>query len=185
MKLLERQGRRLVLTDVGRTVLRYADDIFRTGRELQRAVKGLPTGQRLRLVAGVVDVIPKRMAALLLAAGRRTRTRTSTLVCREGPLPQLLAALALHELDVVIADVPASEEVKVKAFNHRLGDCGDDVLRGAAHAHLKKGVPALARRARRRSCPSQGTALRRALEAWFDANGLARRSPASSTTARS
>ncbi len=40
VKLLERQGRRLVLTDAGRTVLRYADDIFRTGRELQRAVKG-------------------------------------------------------------------------------------------------------------------------------------------------
>ena len=66
VKLLERQGRRLVLTDVGRTVLRYADDIFRTGQELQRAVKGLPTGQRLRLMAGVADVIPKRMAARLL-----------------------------------------------------------------------------------------------------------------------
>ena len=56
VKLLERQGRRLVLTDAGRTVLRFADDIFRTGRELQRAVKGLPTGQGLRLVAGVVEV---------------------------------------------------------------------------------------------------------------------------------
>src|SRR5512146_2898555 len=61
-ELLERRGRGLVLTDVGRTVLRYADDIFRTGREMQQAVKGLPTGQRLRLVAGVADVIPTRMA---------------------------------------------------------------------------------------------------------------------------
>ena len=107
----------------GRTVLRYADDIFRTGRELQRAVKGLPTGQRLRLVAGVVDVIPKRMAALLLQPAVDAHPDL-TLVCREGPLPQLLAALAIHELDVVLADIPASEEVKVKAFNHRLGDCG-------------------------------------------------------------
>ena len=104
-------------------MLRYADDIFRTGRELQRAVKGLPTGQRLRLVAGVLDVIPKRMAALLLQPAVDAHPDL-VLVCREGPLPQLLAALAVHELDVVIADVPASEEVKVKAFNHRLGDCG-------------------------------------------------------------
>jgi LysR family transcriptional activator of nhaA len=170
VKLLERQGRRLVLTDAGRTVLRYADDIFRTGRELQRAVKGLPTGQRLRLVAGVVDVIPKRMAALLLQPAVDAHPDL-VLVCREGPLPQLLASLAVHELDVVIADVPASEEVKVKAFNHRLGDCGTSFFAAPSLAHLKKGFP--------RSLqgvpmllPAPGTALRRALEAWFTAEGI-------------
>jgi LysR family transcriptional activator of nhaA len=170
VKLLERQGRRLVLTDVGRTVLRYADDIFRTGQELQRAVKGLPTGQRLRLVAGVADVIPKRMAALLLQPAVDAHPDL-VLVCREGPLPQLLAALAIHELDVVIADVPASEDVKVKAFNHRLGDCGTTFFATARHAHLRNafprsldGAPAL--------LPAPGTALRRSLEAWLEARGI-------------
>jgi LysR family transcriptional activator of nhaA len=167
VKLLERQGRRLVLTDAGKTVLRYADDIFRTGRELQRAVKGLPTGQRLRLVAGVLDVIPKRMAAVLLQPAVDAHPDLS-LVCREGPLPQLLAQLALHELDVVIADVPASEEVKVKAFNHRLGDCGVTFFAAAKHAHLKKGFPKSLAGAPA-LLPSQGTALRRALETWLDA----------------
>lgn len=170
VKLLERQGRRLVLTDVGRTVLRYADDIFRTGRELQRAVKGLPTGQRLRLVAGVVDVIPKRMAALLLQPAVDAHPDLH-LVCREGPLPQLLAALAVHDLDVVIADVPASEEVKVKAFNHRLGDCGTTFLASAKHAHLKKGFPRSLQGAPV-LLPTQGTALRRAIDAWLVASGL-------------
>jgi LysR family transcriptional regulator, transcriptional activator of nhaA len=170
VKLLERQGRRLVLTDVGRTVLRFADDIFRTGRELQRAVKGLPTGQRLRLVAGVADVIPKRMAALLLQPAVDAHPDL-TLVCREGPLPQLLAALAIHELDVVIADVPASEEVKVKAFNHRLGDCGTTFFAAAKLAALRKGFPRSLQGAPA-LLPSQGTALRRGLEAWFDATGI-------------
>ncbi|WP_242343258.1 transcriptional activator NhaR [Anaeromyxobacter terrae] len=171
VKLLERQGRRLVLTDVGRTVLRYADDIFRTGSELQRAVKGLPTaGQRLRLVVGVVDVIPKRMAALLLQPAVDAHPDL-TLVCREGPLPQLLAALALHELDVVIADVPASEEVKVKAFNHRLGDCGTSFFAAARHAGLKKGFPRSLQGAPV-LLPSPGTALRRSLDAWLDGLGL-------------
>jgi LysR family transcriptional activator of nhaA len=170
VKLLERQGRRLVLTDVGRTVLRYAEDIFRTGRELQRAVKGLPTGQRLRLVAGVVDVIPKRMAALLLQPAVDAHPDL-VLVCREGPLPQLLASLAVHELDVVIADVPASEEVKVKAFNHRLGDCGTTFFAAPKHAHLKKGFPRSLQGAPV-LLPSPGTALRRALEAWFTAVGV-------------
>jgi LysR family transcriptional activator of nhaA len=170
VKLLERQGRRLVLTDVGRTVLRYADDIFRTGRELQRAVKGLPTGQRLRLVAGVVDVIPKRMAALLLQPAVDAHPDLH-LVCREGPLPQLLAALAVHDLDVVIADVPASEEVKVKAFNHRLGDCGTTFLAAAKHAHLREGFPRSLQGAPV-LLPTQGTALRRAIDAWLAAAGL-------------
>ena len=170
VKLLERQGRRLVLTDVGRTVLRYADDIFRTGQELQRAVKGLPTGQRLRLMAGVADVIPKRMAARLLEPAVQAHPDL-ILVCREGPLSQLLAALAVHELDVVLADVPASEAVKVKAFNHRLGDCGTTFFAAPRLAHLRKdfprslhGAPAL--------LPSEGTALRRALDAWLSGLGL-------------
>lgn len=170
VKLLERQGRRLVPTDVGRTVLRYADDIFRTGSELQRAVKGLPTGQRLRLVAGVLDVIPKRMAALLLQPAVEAHPDL-VLVCREGPLSQLLASLAVHELDVVIADVPAPEEVKVKAFNHRLGDCGTTFFAAPRHAHLRKGFPRSLHGAPV-LLPSLGTSLRRALDAWFGANEI-------------
>jgi LysR family transcriptional regulator, transcriptional activator of nhaA len=170
VKLLERQGRRLVLTDVGRTVLRYADDIFRTGHELQRAVKGLPTGQRLRLVAGVADVVPKRMAALLLQPAVDAHPEL-TLVCHEGPLPQLLGALAVHELDVVIADVAASEEVKVKAFNHKLGDCGTTFFAARPLAHVKKGFPR-SLQGQPLLLPAQGTAFRRSLEAWLDAGAL-------------
>lgn len=171
VKLLERQGRRLVLTDVGRTVLRYADDIFRTGRELQRAVKGLPTGQRLRLVAGVADVIPKRMAALLLRPAVEARPDL-VLVCREGPLPQLLALLAVHEIDVVLADVPASDDAKVRAFSHRLGGCGTTFLAAPRHASLRRGFPGSLAGAPV-LLPSPGTALRRALDSWFGEIGVA------------
>ncbi len=170
VKLLERRGRRLVLTDVGRTVLRYADDIFRTGRELQQAVKGLPTGQRLRLVAGVADVIPKRMAGLLLAPAVEAHPDL-TLVCREGPLPQLLAALALHELDVVLADVPASEGVRVRVHNHALGTCGLTFFAAPRLAHLRRGFPASLEGAPL-LLPTEGTALRRGLDAWLEARGL-------------
>ncbi len=170
VKLLERQGRRLVLTDVGRTVLRYADDIFRTGQELQRAVKGLPTGQRLRLMAGVADVIPKRMAARLLQPAVDAYPDL-ILVCREGPVPELLAALAVHELDVVLADVPVSEAIKVKAFNHRLGDCGTTFFAAPRLAHLKKDFPRSLRDAPA-LLPSEGTALRRTVDAWLAGLGL-------------
>lgn len=169
-KLFERQGRRLVLTDVGRTVLRYADDIFKTGRELQQAVKGFPTAERGRLVVGVLDVIPKRMAALLLQPALEAFPHLS-LVCRERPLRELLAALALHDLDVVLADVPAPEDVKVKAFNHRLGDCGTSFFAAPRLAGLRKGFPRSLQGAPA-LLPAEGTALRRALDAWFAANQL-------------
>jgi LysR family transcriptional activator of nhaA len=170
VKLLERQGRRLVLTDVGRTVLRYADDIFRTGRDLQQAVKGLPTGTRPRLVAGVADVIPKRVAARLLQPAVDAFPDLA-LTCREGPLPQLLAALALYELDVVLADVPAGEGVKVKAFSHELGGCGMAFFAAPRLAHLKKGFPrSLA--GQPLLVPAEGTAVRRALDGWLDEQGV-------------
>jgi LysR family transcriptional regulator, transcriptional activator of nhaA len=171
VKLLERQGRRLVLTDAGRTVQRYADEIFRTGRELLRAVKGLPTGQRLRLSCGVADVIPKLVAERLLRPAVET-VKDLTVTCREGPLPQLLAALALHELDVVLSDAPAPEDIKVRAFSHRLGACGVTFVAAPALATALRrkfpasldGAPAL--------LPMEGTSLRRALDAWFEAHGV-------------
>lgn len=169
VKLFERRGRRLALTDVGHSAMRYADEIFRTGRELQLALKGMPTGERMRLVAGVTDVIPKSVAERLLAPA--LKIEQIRLVCREGPAPQLLAALALHEADVVLSDAPAPENVKVRAFSHRLGDCGLSFLAAPALAGLQRrfpesldGAPFL--------LPAEGTAMRLHLERWFDEHSI-------------
>ena len=165
-KLFERQGRRLVLTDVGRTVLRYAEDIFRLGNELKNVVNGIPAGQQLRLAVGVTDVIPKLVAERLLQPAFET-SPDLRLTCREGPLPQLLASLALHELDVVLADAPSSEPVSVRSFNHLLGKCGVSFFAAPRLAHLARGFP--------RSLdgaplllPSESSSVRRSLEIWFD-----------------
>jgi LysR family transcriptional activator of nhaA len=169
-KLFERQGRKLVLTDVGRTVMRYADEIFRLGNELKNIVSGMPTGQQLRLNVGVLDVIPKLVAEQLLKpaldAGPSLR-----IICREGSLPQLLASLALHELDVVLADAPSSEPVSVRSFNHLLGKSGVSFFAAGKLVHLKKdfprsldGAPML--------LPSDESSVRRSLELWFERQGL-------------
>jgi LysR family transcriptional activator of nhaA len=164
-KLFERQGRGLALTDVGRTVLRYADDIFQTGRELQQALRGVPSRERLPFVVGVADVIPKHMAERLLRAAVHA-VPDVRLVCREGPLSSLLAALAVHEIDVVLSDVPAPAAVKVKAYSHLLAECGVVFLAAPRLAHLKKGFPGSLAGAPA-LLPSRGTALRHALDGWF------------------
>jgi LysR family transcriptional activator of nhaA len=168
-RLFERRGRGLVPTDVGRTVLRYADDIFHAGRELTQALQGLPSQERTLLVVGVTDSVPKLVAERLLrpAAAAVPRLR---LVCREGPLPQLMASLAVHELDVVLADAPPPESVKVKAFGHLLGACGVTFLAAPRLAHLRKGFPSSLAGAPA-LLPAPGTALRRSLEQWLGAHG--------------
>jgi len=118
----------------------------------------------------VADVIPKRVAALLLQPAVDAFPELS-LACREGPLPQLLAALALHELDVVVADVPAGEDVKVKAFSHELGGCGMTFFAAPRLAHLKKGFPR-SLDGQPMLLPSEGTAVRRALDAWLEGHRL-------------
>ncbi|ABF88114.1 transcriptional regulator, LysR family [Myxococcus xanthus DK 1622] len=169
-KLFERQGRKLVLTDVGRTVMRYADEIFRLGNELKNVVSGLPPGQQLRLNVGVLDVIPKLVAEQLLKpaleAGPSLR-----IICREGPLPQLLASLALHELDVVLADAPSSEPVSVRSFNHLLGKCGVSFFAAGKLVELREnfpqsldGAPVL--------LPSVESSARRSMDLWFERKGL-------------
>lgn len=168
-KLFERQGRKLVLTDVGRTVMRYADEIFRLGNELKNVVSGIPSGQQLRLQVGVADVVPKVVAERLLQPA--LDVGPLRIICREGPLPQLLASLALHELDVVLADAPGSEPVSVRAFNHLLGKCGVSFFAAAIHGHLKKDFPRSLHGAPM-LMPSEASAVRHALDVWFDGKGV-------------
>lgn len=165
-KLFARSGRRLVLTDVGKLVFRYADEIFTVGRELLDTLRGRPTGRPVRFVVGIADVVPKLIAHRLL---RTTLSLENLrLVCRENTSDVLLAELAVHGLDLVLSDSPVGAGVKVRAFSHLLGESGVSICAAPAlAAKLRKrfprsldGVPFL--------LPTEGAALRRSLEQWFD-----------------
>ena len=170
-RLLERQGRTLALTEVGRVVYRYADEIFTTGRELQETLKGRPSGRALQFTVGVANAVPKLIAYRLLRPAIEGPEAVQ-ITCREDHPDQLVAQLAVHALDVVISDSPAAPHVRVKVFNHLLGESGTTFFASAP----------LARRLRRRFprslnatptlLPTINTALRRALEQWFEAEDL-------------
>jgi LysR family transcriptional activator of nhaA len=170
-KLFTRYGRGLALTETGRMVYRYADEIFALGRELTDALKGRPTGRPLRLVVGVADVLPKIVSYRLLEPAFHLPDAVQV-ICREDKSERLLAELCVHELDMVLSDVPVGPTVKVKAFNHVLGECGVSVMGAAELAKpLRKGFP--------RSLdgapfllPTANTVLRRSLDQWFDTKGI-------------
>ncbi|MGL6094861.1 MAG: transcriptional activator NhaR [Fimbriiglobus sp.] len=169
--LFEKSGRGLVLTETGRAVFRYADDIFALGRELMDVVSGRPVGQPVRLRVGIVDVMPKLIAHLLIEPALRL-PEPVRVVCVEGKLNQLAAELTIHNLDVVLSDTPLPPTVKAKVYTHLLGESGVVIvgtpeLVAAYQAGFPKsldGAPIL--------LPTEGTALRRSLDQWFDAEGV-------------
>lgn len=120
--LFEKSGRNLEITDTGRTVLSYADDIFSLGYELEETVKN--TANRTQtLKVGIADVIPKSIAYRLIQPALKS-DGSIRLVCKENSLETLLGELALHKLDIVIADGPIPQRLGVKGYSHALGDCG-------------------------------------------------------------
>lgn len=120
-KLFRKSGRRLELTDDGRLALGYADEIFTLGAELEGALRQAGGGARtLEFRVGVADSVAKSVAYRLLEPAL-SLPEPVRLVCSEGKFPDLLGQLALHRLDLVIADEPLSRRVSVKAFNHALG----------------------------------------------------------------
>jgi len=170
-RLFDRVGRRLVLTDVGRLVYRYAEEIFSLGRELMDVLNDRPSGRPFRLVVGVADVMPKLIVQLLLEPALALPEGVH-LVCREDKTDRLLAALALHELDVVLSDSPMAPGLGVKAFSHLLGESGVTFLaRKPLAGKLARRFPASLDQAPM-LLPTENTALRRSLDAWFDAKGI-------------
>lgn len=114
-------GRRLELTEIGRLALRYADEIFALGDEMQAVLASRGGTQALPFRVGITDVMPKALAYRLLAPVRRL-SQPVRLICREGKLDRLLAELVLHKLDIVLSDRPLPPQLNVRAHNHKLGE---------------------------------------------------------------
>jgi LysR family transcriptional activator of nhaA len=170
-KLLEKSGRTLVPTEVGRLVYSYADEIFGLGRDLLEALEHRPTRRPLRLVVGIDDVVPKEIAQRLLEPAFALK-QPVRIVCREGTLERLVADLAIHEIDLVLSDAPVMPSLSVRAYSHRLGTSDEWWMATPTLARTLRrgfprsldGVPVL--------LPTNDTAIRRALDQWLDEHNV-------------
>lgn len=170
-KLFMKRGRTRELTELGRVVYRYADEIFGLGRELMNAVKGRATERPPRLTVGISNVVPKLIAYRLLEPAFEL-VEPLQIVCHEERADRLIAELAMHELDLVLTDAPVGPGLNVRAYNHLLGESSAAVFGTAelASAHAANfpasldGAPFL--------LPTEGSALRSSLEQWFEAQEI-------------
>jgi LysR family transcriptional activator of nhaA len=165
-KLFKRAGRNLVLTEFGRKVFHYAEEIFSVGQELQDAVRGRGGGRPQQLMVGIPNVLPKLICHRLLRPAFELREEIH-MICHEAAPDELLTQLALHRLDLVLSDSPASATVNVRAFSHPLGGSnitffGTRELVAKVRRrfpHSLDGAPML--------LPSDKTLLWRDLNQWF------------------
>jgi len=170
--LFEKVGRRLMLTDTGQLALGYAQEIFSLGSELESAVREKTReGRTIEFRVGVADVVPKSIAFHLVKPALQI-DQPLRIVCREWRLERLLSELAVHTLDLVIADAPLPSTVSVKAFSHRLGSSRVAVFAARALKSRSRkpfpeclnGAPLL--------MPGEDSAAGQRLRTWFKSQAL-------------
>ncbi len=172
--LFLRVGRRLEITELGRIVQRYAEEIFGLGREMLDTLRDRPTGRPIGLAVGVPDALPKLVALRLLQPALRFETPVR-LTVREDRLDRLFAALAVHDLDLVLADAPPGPDTAVRAFSHPLGS--SEVALYADRAWTRRLRPGFPRSLDGAPLvlPAEGSTLRRQVDAWLERHALSPR----------
>lgn len=173
--LFEKQGRRLVPTELGRIAYAYAEEIFPRGLELASVLRGARTRGSRQVAIGVADAVPKLITWRVLEPllrGRSPGDDRFHVICHEAPLPALLGDLAAHRLDLVLATSAVPSDSSIKAFSHLLGESelGFFAARPLAKRlrrnfpHSLQDAPLLV--------PTDRSANRRVLDAWFERCGI-------------
>jgi LysR family transcriptional activator of nhaA len=167
--MFAREGKKLILTDAGRVVRRYAERIFSMGDEMLEVVRrGAPTGpQTIHL--GMGDAVPKLLVSSILIRARHEAPDLKFVV-REGLPGELYPALAAHQIDVVMANEPPSGSFRTVLFSRRAGKFGVSFV----------AAPALAKKFRRAQrldgfpvlVPTRESPLRRELDRWWADEGI-------------
>ena len=166
--LFEKQGRRLVPTELGRIAYAYSEEIFSRGLELASVLRGARTVGRRPVSIGIADAVPKLLTWRILEPLLRA-SPPFQLVCHEAPLAGLLADLAAHRLDLVLSTNALPADSGIKAYSHLLGESELGLFGVATLARkLKRGFPQSVDGAPM-LLPTERSPNRRSLEGWFEA----------------
>jgi len=170
-ELFQKKGRVLELTEAGKTVLRYTEQIFDLGNELEQAVRrGVFKGEET-LRVGVCDMIAKTLVFRLLQPAREAGL-AMRLICREGRFEDLVLDLTAHKLDLVISDQGLPTGGAVRGHTRLLGSSTQTVF---GHPDLCRDWPgAFPRRLRNAPflLPGQDAAIHSQLKSWFETQDL-------------
>ena len=169
--LFDKAGRGLVLSETGRLVLRYADDIFDLGRELSDVLRGAPAAGASEFIVSSASALPKTIVYKIIEPALHLPHDIS-LTCREGPVESILAELSVHKIDMVLSDTPLPSNLSIKGYNHYLGESALTVFASANKARsFKKNFPHSLNNAPL-LLPTAQYAVRKDLDYWFQENDI-------------
>ncbi len=169
--LFDRAGRNLLLTDTGRDVFDYAEEIFSIGRELTQYLSGRSVGKGFRLNVGIADVLPKLVVMKLLKPALHLDIPVK-LHCHEDKPERLINELALHAIDLVLTTGPLAIKPASGIFSHFLAESSMVVFgtRSLVDAYREgfpkslNGAPFLV--------PAGHPGLRQDLDRWCEENNI-------------
>ncbi len=168
--LLKPAGRGLVLTEAGHAALQQAELIFQLGEALPEAVRDAVSSPGVRLAVGISDSLPKLVVRHLLEPVMNEPTLR--LRCEQDEFEDLLGDLALHRLDVVLADRGAPNNPNLKLYSHALAT---SPLGWYASAQwvvaARRGFPQSLERVPV-LLPSGHAAVRARIDRWFEQAGV-------------
>ena len=169
--LFNRTGRRMELTPTGKLALSYAEEIFQTGAELEDILRHGGEERFVTFRVGIADVVPKFVAHRLLAPVLEL-PETVRLVCQEDRLERLLAEMAIHRLDMVLADRPMPPGTEIKGYSHPLGESGVAFMAAPALAAKLKGSFPASLEGEPLLLPGKDSALHGALPRWLERQSI-------------
>ena len=164
--LFNRIGRGLVLSESGKVVNQYADEIFSLGAELANRVRDKSTSNPVTLNVGIVNSIPKLIAYSLVAPALNMEN-APRLVCLEADLESLLGDLSIHQLDIILSDRPLPRGLGVKAYSHPLGKSSISFFCHASQLEKYSGAFPKSLQDAPVLLPLSNNPLRRQLDEWF------------------
>lgn len=169
-ELLKPAGRGVALTDAGIAAMHQAELIFQLGEKLPDLVRDAMGSPSVRLAVGISEGLAKLAVRQLMQPVMHTPNLR--LICQEDEFEDLLGELALHRLDVVLADRPAPVNPNLKVYSHSLGASDlswyappqwQAAARKSFPQSLSK-VPVL--------LPTSSAAVRPRIDHWFERLGI-------------
>ena len=165
------QGRRMVLTEAGRIAMRYADQIFLLGEQLQEALASTDVDRTMRLTVGLSDSLPKLISSRLLEAALALPERVK-LICYEDQFESLLGELSVHKLDVVLTDRPVPPGTPLRVFSHLLGETEISLYGLPELAEKYQGDFPVSLNGAPLLLPTRNNAIRSRIDFWLESHDL-------------
>ncbi|MBP9681444.1 MAG: LysR family transcriptional regulator [Bacteriovorax sp.] len=169
IQLFERKHKKLILTESGHLALEYANEIFKMGGELLEVLHDRFVPNRPHVQFGALDSVPKHIVLSIAKAALHAGRCTVSLL--EGSGDELLKEMALHKIDLVIANYIPNHGSDVKIYSRSISKSPIYIYGSKKFKHLGKNFP-LSLQESSFILPTSHSKLRQDIQQFFQANRI-------------